>query len=72
MKSQSDLSRFYDVMIRNLDFQLGFLTPEFQIPFSKLLTENMFENLHQFYSFKVLHVTNFTVITGKRLFFPRM
>ena len=32
MKSQFDLSRFYDVIIRNSLFKLGFLTREFQIP----------------------------------------
>ena len=32
MTSQFDLTRFYDVIIRNLVFQLGFLTREFQIP----------------------------------------
>ena len=32
MTSQFDLTRFYDVIIRNSVFQLGFLTPEFQIP----------------------------------------
>ena len=32
MTSQFD---FYDVIIRNLDFQLGFLTWEFQIPFKQ-------------------------------------
>ena len=32
MTSQFDLTRFYDVIIRNSVFQLGFLTREFQIP----------------------------------------
>ena len=32
MTSQFDLTRFCDVIIRNSDFQLGFLTWEFQIP----------------------------------------
>ena len=32
MTSQFDLTRFYDVIIRNSVFQLGFLTQEFQIP----------------------------------------
>ena len=34
MTSQFDLTRFYDVIIRNSVFQLGFLTREFQIPLS--------------------------------------
>ena len=32
MTSQFDLTWFYDVIIRNSVFQLGFLTREFQIP----------------------------------------
>ena len=32
MTSQFDLTRFYDVIICNSVFQLGFLTREFQIP----------------------------------------
>ena len=32
MTSQFDLTRFYDVIIRNSGFQLGFLTREFEIP----------------------------------------
>ena len=32
MAPQFDLTRFYDVIIRNSVFQLGFLTREFQIP----------------------------------------
>ena len=32
MKSQFDLTRFYDVIIRNSLFKLGLLTREFQIP----------------------------------------
>ena len=33
MTSRFDLTRFYDVIIRNSVFQLGFLTREFQIPY---------------------------------------
>ena len=33
MTSQFDLTWFYDVIIRNSVFQLGFLIREFQIPF---------------------------------------
>ena len=33
MTSQFDLTRFYDIIIRNSVFQLGFLTREFQISF---------------------------------------
>ena len=32
MTSQFNLTQFYDVIIRNSVFQLGFLTREFQIP----------------------------------------
>ena len=32
MTSQFDLTRFYEVIIRNLVFQLDFLTRKFQIP----------------------------------------
>ena len=32
MTLQFDLTRFYDVIVRNSVFQLGFLTGEFQIP----------------------------------------
>ena len=32
MTSELDLTRFYDVIIRNSVFQLGFLTWEIQIP----------------------------------------
>ena len=34
MTSQFDLTRFYDFIIRNSVFQVGFLTWEFQIPTS--------------------------------------
>ena len=39
---------------------------------SAVLTEYVFENLHIFYSFKILHVTNFTMINEKRVFFARV
>ena len=32
MTSQFDLIRFYDVIIRNSNFKLGFLNREYQIP----------------------------------------
>ena len=32
MTLQFDLTRFYDVIVRNSVFELGFLTREFQIP----------------------------------------
>ena len=32
MTLQFDLTRFYDVIVRNSVFELGFLTGEFQIP----------------------------------------
>ena len=35
MTSQLDLTRFYEVIIRNSVFQLDFLTREFQIPLKK-------------------------------------
>ena len=38
---------------------------------SAVLTEYVFENLHVFYSFEILHVTNFTMI-NERLFFARV
>ena len=47
MMSRFDLTRFYDVIIRNSVFQLGFLTREFQIPlkqpFSKIKFQFLFK-----------------------------
>ena len=40
-------------------------TQEFFCYISLALTEHMAENLHIFYSFKILHVTNFTTINEK-------
>ena len=40
MMLQFDFTRFYDVIIRNSVFQLGFLTRKFQIP-RKISQENV-------------------------------
>ena len=45
MTSQFDLTRFYDVIIRNSVFQLGFLTRKFQIPNFSI---NYFHNYYIF------------------------
>ena len=43
MTSQFDLTRFYDIIMHNSDFNLGFLTREFQIPtFPSLKTFSLF------------------------------
>ena len=50
MTSQFDLTWFYDIIIRNSDFQFGFLTREFQIPF---LFPNFFRFLNIFLTRKI-------------------
>ena len=48
MTSQLDLTRFYEVIIRNSVFQLDFLTREFQIP----LKNNRFQESYNVKYFK--------------------
>ena len=41
MTPQFDLTWFYDVILRNSVFQLGFLTREFQIPYLRMRIQSL-------------------------------
>ena len=56
MTSQFDLNPFYDVIIRNSVFQLGFLTREFQIP--KNVTISVFEVFNESINFSTVSAKN--------------
>ena len=56
MTSQFDLNPFYDVIIRNSVFQLGFLTREFHIP--KNVTISVFEVFNESINFSTVSAKN--------------
>ena len=64
MTSQFDLTWFYDVIIRNSVFQLGFLIREFQIPFFSKAIINYLLNVNFLLEIVYLYFICYNIFIG--------